>query len=127
MPGPAFRAACHAAEAAPTFFLFFVQSTTSRNQPRYGWLRSLFSIFGFGKHQSVTQDAASILAAVRAAEPIGHTRVDRAGTQRWQTRHGGSIEHEDVALWPWRYYSTRIFFCRHHSINTSSNCHGNAR
>ena len=64
-----------------------LQSTTLRS----GWLRSLYSLFGFGKQQ----EAASILAAVRAAKPVGHTR-DRAGTKRWQTR--GSIEHEDPAL-----------------------------
>jgi hypothetical protein len=66
-------------------------TTTSRNKLRAGWLRSLFNLFGLGKQQ----EAASILAAVRAAEPVGHTR-DRAGLKRWQTR--GSIEHEDLAL-----------------------------
>ena len=62
--------------------------------PRSGWLRSLYNLFGVGKQQ----EAASILAAVRAAEPVGHTRmpVDRAGTKLLQTR--GSIEHEDLAL-----------------------------
>ena len=70
----------------------FLQSTTSRNMPRSGWLRSLYNLFGFGKQQ----EAASILAAVRAAKPVGRTRADRAGTKRWATR--GSIEHEDLAL-----------------------------
>jgi len=67
-------------------------TTTSRIKLRAGWLRSLFNLFGLGKQQ----EAASILAAVRAAEPVGHTRADRAGIKRWQTR--GSIEHEDLAL-----------------------------
>ncbi len=67
-------------------------TTTSRNKLRSGWLRSLFDLFGLGKQQ----EAASILAAVRAAEPVGHTRADRAVLKRWQTR--GSIEHEDLAL-----------------------------
>ena len=67
-------------------------TTTSRNKLRAGWLRSLFDLFGVGKQQ----EAASILAAVRAVEPVGHTRADRAGLKRWQTR--GSIEHEDLAL-----------------------------
>ncbi len=66
-------------------------TTTSRNKPRSGWLRSLYNLFGLGKQQ----EAASILAAVRAAKPGGHTR-DRAVIKRWQTR--GSIEHEDPAL-----------------------------
>ena len=66
-------------------------TTTSRIKLRAGWLRSIFDLFGLGKQQ----EAASILAAVRAAKPVGHTR-DRAGTKRWQTR--GSIEHEDPAL-----------------------------
>ena len=66
-------------------------TTTSRNKLRSGWLRSLYNFFGLGKQQ----EAASILAAVRAAKPVGHTR-DRAGIERWQTR--GSIEHEDLAL-----------------------------
>jgi hypothetical protein len=65
-----------------------LQSTTLRS----GWLRSLYNLFGFGKQQ----EAASILAAVRAAKPVGRTRADRAGTSRWTTR--GSIEHEDLAL-----------------------------
>jgi hypothetical protein len=60
--------------------------------PRSGWLRSLYNLFGVGKQQ----EAVSILAAVRAAEPVGHTRVDKARIKRWQTR--GSIEHEDLAL-----------------------------
>jgi hypothetical protein len=63
--------------------------------PRSGWLRSLYNLFGFGKQQEALQ-AASILAAVRAAKPVGRTRADRAGTKRWATR--GSIEHEDLAL-----------------------------
>ena len=67
-------------------------TTTSRKKLRSGWLRSLFDLFGLGKQQ----EAASILAAVRAAEPVGHTRADRTGIKRWQTR--GSIEHEDLAL-----------------------------
>jgi hypothetical protein len=67
-------------------------STTSRIKLRAGWLRSLFNLFGLGKQQ----EAASILAAVRAAKPVGRTRADRAGTRRWTTR--GSIEHEDLAL-----------------------------
>jgi hypothetical protein len=67
-------------------------STTSRIKLRAGWLRSLFNLFGLGKQQ----EAASILAAVRAAEPVGHTRADRTGIKRWQTR--GSIEREDLAL-----------------------------
>ena len=67
-------------------------TTTSRNQRRSGWLRSPYNLFGFGKQQ----EAASILAAVRAAKPVGRTRADRAGTKRWATR--GSIEHEDLAL-----------------------------
>ena len=69
-------------------------TTTSWNKLRAGWLRSLFNLFGLGKQQ----EAASILAAVRAAnaKPVGptRTRVDRAGTKRWQAR--GSIEHEDL-------------------------------
>jgi hypothetical protein len=69
----------------------FLQSTTSRNKPRSGWLRSLYNLFGVGKQQ----EAASILAAVNAAKPVGHTRADRAGTSRW-TR--GSIEREDLTL-----------------------------
>ena len=69
-----------------------LQSTTPRNQLRSGWLRSLYNLFGVGKQQ----EAVSILAAVRAATPVGHTRADRAGIKRWQTR--GSIEHEDLAL-----------------------------
>jgi hypothetical protein len=73
--------------------LVLLQGTTatSRNKLRSGWLRSLFNLFGLGKQQ----EAASILAAHRAAEPFGHTR-DRAGIRRWQTR--GSIEHEDLAM-----------------------------
>jgi hypothetical protein len=67
-------------------------ATTSRIKLRSGWLRSLYNFFGLGKQQ----EAASILAAVHAAEPVGHTRADRAGIKRWQTR--GSIEHEDLAL-----------------------------
>jgi hypothetical protein len=55
-------------------------------------LRSLYNLFGFGKQQ----EAASILAAVGAAAPVGHTCADKAGIKRWQTR--GSIEHEDLAL-----------------------------
>jgi hypothetical protein len=55
-------------------------------------MRSLYNLFGLGKQQ----EAASILAAVRAAKPVGRTRADRAGTKRWATR--GSIEHEDLAL-----------------------------
>jgi hypothetical protein len=70
----------------------FLQRTTLRNQPRAGWLRSLYDLFGFGKGQ----EAASILAAVNAATPVGHTRATRAGTMRRQAR--GSIEHEDLAL-----------------------------
>ncbi len=69
----------------------FLQRTTSRNKPRAGWLRSLYNLFGLGKRQ----EAASILAAVNAATPVGHIRADRAGTRRW-TR--GSIEREDLAL-----------------------------
>ncbi len=70
-----------------------LQSTTSRNRPRSGWQRSLFNLFGFGKQH----EAASILAAVRAAKPVVNTRADRAGIKRWATR--GSIEHEeDLAL-----------------------------
>ena len=69
-----------------------LQNTTARNKPRSGWLRSLYNLFGVGKQQ----EAVSILAAVRAAKPVGHTRADRAGIKRWQTR--GSIEHEDLAL-----------------------------
>jgi hypothetical protein len=65
-----------------------LQSTTLRS----GWLRSLYNLFGFGKQQQ----EASILAAVRAAEPVRRTRADRAGTRRWTTH--GSIEHEDLAL-----------------------------
>ena len=74
--------------------LVLLQSTTtnSRNKLRSGWLRSLFNLFGLGKQQ----EAASILAAVRAAEPVGHTRANRTGLKRSQTR--GSIEHEDLAL-----------------------------
>jgi hypothetical protein len=67
-------------------------TTTSRIKLRAGWLRSIFDLFGLGKQQ----EAASILAAVRAAEPVGHTRAHRAVIKRWQTR--GSIEHEDLAL-----------------------------
>ena len=67
-------------------------TTTSRIKLRAGWLRSLFNLFGLGKQQ----EAASIVAAVRAAEPVGHTRADRAGLKRWQTR--GYIEHEDLML-----------------------------
>ena len=90
VPGPDFRVACHAAGAARKSCLF-LQRTTSRNKLRSGWLRSLYGLFGLGKQQ----EAASILAAVRAAEPVGQTRADRAGTRRW-TR--GSIEREDLAL-----------------------------
>ena len=73
--------------------LVLLQSTAtiSRNKLRAGWLRSLFDLFGVGKQQ----EAASILAAVRATEPVGQSRADRAGTRRW-TR--GSIEREDLAL-----------------------------
>ncbi len=78
------------AEAACSCCLF-LQRTTSRNKPRAGWLRSLYNLFGLGKRQEM----ASILAAVNAATPVGHTRADRAGTRRW-TR--GSIEREDLAL-----------------------------
>ena len=67
-------------------------TTTSRIKLRAGWLRSLFNLFGLGKQQ----EAASILAAVRAAKPVGRTRADRAGPKLWATR--GSIEHEDLAL-----------------------------
>ncbi len=70
-----------------------LQSSASRNKPRSGaWLRSLYNLFGLGKQQ----EAASILAAVRAATPVGQTatRVDRAGIKRWQTRP--YIEHEDL-------------------------------
>ncbi len=74
------------------FLLLLLQSTTSRNKLRSGWLRSLFNLFGLGKQQ----EAASILAAVRAAEPVGHIRVDRTGIKRSQTR--GLIEREDLAL-----------------------------
>ena len=83
-PKPRRRAACSCC--------LFLQRTTSRNQPRAGWLRSLYNLFGFGKRQ----EAASILAAVNAATPVGHTRATRAGTMRRQAR--GSIEHEDLAL-----------------------------
>ena len=67
-------------------------ATTSRIKLRAGWLRSLFNLFGLGKQQ----EAASILAAVRAAEPVGHTRAHRTGIKRWLTP--GSIEREDLAL-----------------------------
>ena len=60
--------------------------------PRSGWLRSLYNLFGFGKQQ----EAALMIAAVRAAKPVGRTRADRAGPRRWATR--GSIEHEELAL-----------------------------
>ena len=72
----------------------FLQSTTSRtrSQPRAGWLRSLYDLFGLGKRQ----EAALILAAVNAATPVGNTRATRAGTMRREAR--GSIEHEDLAL-----------------------------
>ena len=89
---PGFLAACHPHRRGACS----LQSrTTSRNMPRPGWLRSLYNLFGFGKQQEALQ-AASILAAVRAAEPVRHTHADRAGPKRWQTRR--SIEHEDLAL-----------------------------
>jgi hypothetical protein len=69
----------------------FLQRTTSRNKPRSGWLRSLYNLLGVGKQQ----EAVSILAAVNAAEPVGHTRADRTGIKRSQTR--GSIEREELA------------------------------
>ena len=84
MAGPGFLAACHPHRRGACS----LQSTTLRS----GWLRNLYNLFGFGKQQ----EAASILAAVRAAKPVGRTRADRAGTRRWTTR--GSIEHEDLAL-----------------------------
>jgi hypothetical protein len=89
--GPGFRAAFRSHRRVACSLQ---STTTSRNKLRSGWLRSLFHLFGFGKQQ----EAASILAAVRAAEPVRHTRADRAGTnlKRWQTR--GSIEHEDLGL-----------------------------
>ena len=88
MAGPGFLAACHPHRRGACS----LQSrTTSRNMPRSGWLRSLYNLFGFGKQQ----EAASILAAVGAAAPVGHTCADKAGIKRWQTR--GSIEHEDLA------------------------------
>jgi hypothetical protein len=102
VPGPGFRVACHAAEAKSCLFLLlvlaacscclFLQRTTSRNKPRAGWLRSLYNLFGLGKRQ----EAASILAVVNAATPVGHTHAKRAGTRLLQAR--GSIEHEDLAL-----------------------------
>jgi hypothetical protein len=70
----------------------FLQRTTLRNQPRAGWLRSLYNLFGFGKQK----EAASILAAVNAAAPVRHTRATRAGTMGRQAR--GSVEHQDLAL-----------------------------
>ena len=80
--------------AACSCCLFLQRTTvTSRNKPRAGWLRSLYHLFGFGKQQ----EAASILATVNAATPVGHTRATRAGTMRWQALLG-SIEHEDLAL-----------------------------
>ena len=82
-PKPRRRVACSCC--------LFLQRTTSRNKPRAGWLRSLYNLFGLGKQQ----EAASILAAVNAATPVGQIRADRAGTRRW-TR--GSIEREDLAL-----------------------------
>jgi hypothetical protein len=84
MAGPGFLAACHPHRRGACS----LQSTTLRS----GWLRSLYNLFGFGKQQ----EAASILAADRAAKPVGRTRADKAGTKRWQIR--GSIEHEDPAL-----------------------------
>jgi hypothetical protein len=69
-------------------------TTTSRIKLRAGWLRSLFDLFGLGNLKQ--QEAASILAAVRAAEPVGHTRADRTGINRSQNR--GFIEREDLAL-----------------------------
>ena len=82
MAGPGFLAACHPHRRGACS----LQSTTLRS----GWLRSLYNLFGFGKQQ----EAASILAAVRAAKPVA--RADRAGPRRWATR--GSIEHGDLAL-----------------------------
>ncbi len=90
MAGPGFLAACHPHRRGACSLQS--TTTTSRIKLRAGWLRSLFNLFGLGKQQ----EAASILAAVRAAEPVGRTRADRAGTRRWTTR--GSIEHEDLAL-----------------------------
>ena len=93
MPGPDFELhAMKPRRRGACACCLFLQSTTSRNKPRSGWLRSLYNLFGVGKQQ----EAVSILAAVRAATPVGHTRADRAGIKRWQTR--GSIEHEDLAL-----------------------------
>ena len=92
MAGPGFLAACHPHRGGACS----LQSrTTSRNMPRSGWLRSLYNLFGFGKQQEALQ-AASILSAVRAAEPVRRTRADRADPKRWQARR--SIEHEDPAL-----------------------------
>jgi hypothetical protein len=45
-----------------------------------------------------------------------YTRADRAGTRLW-TR--GSIESEELALWPWHYEDQR---CRLRSLQVSRNC-----
>ena len=97
MPGPDFELhAMKPRRRGACACCLFLQSTTSRNKPRSGWLRSLYNLFGVGKQQ----EAVSILAAVRAAQPVGLTRADKAGTKRWQTsaRSSGSIEYENLAL-----------------------------
>jgi hypothetical protein len=80
------------AKSARRAVSFSLQSPNARNKPRAGWLRSLYNHFGVGKQQ----EAVLILAAARAGPAVGHTRADRAGIKRWQTR--GSIEHDDLAL-----------------------------
>ena len=40
---------------------------------RSGWLRSVMAFFGVGKQQ----EAASIVAAVKAATPVGRRETDR--------------------------------------------------
>ena len=84
MAGPGFLAACHPHRRGACS----LQSTTLRS----GWLRSLYNLFGFGKQQ----EEASILAAVRAAKPVG--RPVRTGLAHKRGAILGSIEHEDLAL-----------------------------
>jgi hypothetical protein len=125
MPGPAFRAACHAAEAAPTFFLFFC-----RAQPR-GISRAMDGCAASSASSVSASIKASLKMRPRSSQlfvlpsplgilvwigpaPSAGRPVAPSSMRTWRCSRGATV-------------STRIFFCRHHSINTSSNCHGNAR
>jgi hypothetical protein len=45
----------------------------SNRKGRPGWLRSLMEFFGVGKQQ----EAAAIVAAVKAVKPVGRRETDR--------------------------------------------------